>query len=135
MPWLSIATWLLTFLISKSSGASNGKAALLATGAGLASYYLIDPANNDNLMGVSFGGAKATPGDVNMTKPGTATVGDLASIGKTVVSETGETLRGWGPTGTLAVVAGTTAIKSDSAKKWRPWLIGGAALFLLKKRS
>lgn len=134
MPWMSIVVWLVTFLVSKSSGASTGKAALMATGAGLATYYLADPANTDNVLGVSFGDDKATPGSPTTTLPGaTVNTSTLGSFGKTAVSEVGSTLRSWGPTGTLGVVAGTTAVTSDKYSKYIPWVFGLGALYILKR--
>lgn len=52
MPWLSIIMWIVGFLISKKSGASNAQAAVLATGVAAATYVLADPANPDNYFGV-----------------------------------------------------------------------------------
>lgn len=132
MPWMSIIVWLVTFLLQKSAGASNGAAALAATGAGLATYYLADPSNKDNVFGLTFGDSKATPGSPTITNGSNATTGGLASIGKTFVSEAGSTLRDWGPTGTVGVIAGTTAVSSIKSKWW-PWLIGGAAILLLTR--
>ena len=135
MPWMSIIVWLFTFLVSKSSGASTGKAALVATGAGLATYYMADPANKDNVLGLTFGDtAKATPGSPQITSPGaTVDTGSLSSVGKTLISETGATLQSWGPTGTLGVIAGTAAVTSGTLTKWWPWLIAGAGLILLSR--
>lgn len=135
MPWTSIIVWLLTFLMSKSSGASNGKAALMATGAGLATYYLADPSNKDNVLGLSFGGDKPTPGDANVVKADATptNVSSLGSFGKTAVSEVGQTLRSWGPTGTVGVVAGATAATGIDWKKWFPWIAGGLGLYLLTR--
>lgn len=135
MPWMSIIVWLVTFLMSKSSGASNGKAALMATGAGLATYYLVDPVNKDNVLGISFGDDKATPGLPATTLPGaTVDTSTVGSFGKTALSEVGSTLRSWGPTGTLGVVAGTTAVTSGNSSKYIPWALGLGALYILKKR-
>lgn len=134
MPWMSIVIWLASFLMSKSSGASNGKAALIATGAGLATYYLADPANKDNVLGISFGDNKATPGSPAATLPGaTVDTSTLGSFGKTAVSEVGSTLRSWGPTGTLGVIAGTTAVTSGRSSKYVPWAIGLGALYILTR--
>lgn len=132
MPWMSIIVWLVTFLLQKSAGASNGAAALAATGAGLATYYLVDPANQDNVFGLKFGDSKATPGSPTITNGTNASTEGLTSIGKTLVSEAGSTLRDWGPTGTVGVIAGTAAASSVKSEWW-PWLIGGAALLLLTR--
>lgn len=134
MPWMSIIVWLITFFVSKSSGASTGKAALLATGAGLASYYLADPANKDNVLGISYGESKAVPGTPSVTTPGAAVdTSTLGSIGKTLISETSSTLKSWGPTGTLGVIAGTTAIASGSKTKYWPWIAGAVGLYLITR--
>lgn len=138
MPWMSIVVWLVSFLVSKSSGASNAKAALVATGAGLATYYLADPSNQDNVFGVRFG-SDSDPGTDNpgvdgdpRTESGPAVKAPSPSIGQTVVSEAGGVLKSWGPTGTLGVVAGTTALTKDS-KKWLPWIGLGFFVLLLTR--
>lgn len=133
MGWISLAVWLLSFLLSKSSGASTGRAALTATGAGLATWYLADPANTDNVLGISYGDDKAVPGDPNVTSGSSASTSGLASIGKTLVSEASSTLKSWGPTGTLGVIAGTKAINSSASRNYLPWIAGGLALFLLTR--
>lgn len=122
MPWLSIIVWLMSYFISTKNGMSSGKAALLATAAGVGTYYLADPSNQGNVLGLSFGDTKATPGDVSgATRPATTAVG---SIGSTAVSEVGATLRSWGPLGTTGVVATATGALSDN--KWL--LYGGVAV-------
>lgn len=133
MPWLSIIAFLVSFLLSKSQGASTGKAAAIGAVAGLGAYYLADPANPNNLLGIGDA-AKATPGSVDTdsgaslpSNGGGKTVGGVISTG---LSEAGSVLKSWGPTGTLAVVAGTTAV-SGIDKKWYPWIIGGVAALLL----
>lgn len=146
MPWLSLAAWLVTFLISSTKkGVSAGKAAMIATGVAAGTYFLADPSNEDNFLGIGQG-EKAIPGDVNdeyykgdnpakeaSGNLGTSVLGTVGSVAKTAVSEVGQTVRSWGPTGTLAVVAGTTALASDSFKKWLPWIAGGAAVLLLTR--
>lgn len=135
MPWLSIISFLITFFLSKSKGMSTGEAAALAAGVGLATYYVADPANPDNLLG--FGSAaKSTPGsvdaDTGKTVPanGGGAASTIGGVIKTGLSEAGGVLKNWGPTGTLAVAAGTTALASDG-KSWLPWIIGAGALLLL----
>lgn len=135
MPWVSIAIWIISFLMSKSSGASNGKAALTATAAGVATYYTVDPANKDNVLGVTYGD-KTETGSTSETSGDSAQTSGLSSIGKTAVSEVGSTLRSWGPTGTVGVVAGAAAASSlsSSLSKWWPWIAGGAAIYFLSKK-
>lgn len=122
MPWLSIIVWLMSYFISTKNGMSSGKAALLATAAGVGTYYLADPSNTDNVLGLSFGDTKATPGDVSAATQTATTV--AGGIGSTAVSEVGSTLRSWGPLGTAGVVATTTGALSDD--KWL--MYGGIAV-------
>lgn len=133
MPWLSIIVWIVSYFLSSKSGASKGQAALVATGAALGTYYLADPANPDNVLGVTMGGSKTVPGDTSQSTPdGSSKPVTLPTLGSSVVSEVGSTLRSWGPLGTTAVVGTATgAITGDS--KWL-WLAGGIGLFLLLKR-
>lgn len=135
MPWVSLLMFLVSFLFSKSQGASTGQAAAIGAAAGLATYYVADPANPSNLLG--FGTeAKTTPGSVatetTSVPPANGGGNTAAGVVKTGLQEAGGVLKSWGPTGTLAVVAGTTAIASDT-KTWLPWALGAAAVFLLLK--
>lgn len=131
MPWLSIIMFLISFLASKSSGASTGKAAAIGAAAGLATYYVADPANPDNLLGIGLGESKATPGDP------TADSGQAPPSGllNTALSETGSTLRSWGPAGTLGVVGGATVLagSSDFIEKYGMWLLIGGGFLLLTR--
>lgn len=138
MPWVSLIVWLVTFLLSKAKGASTTKAALLATGAGLAAYYVADPANPNNLLG--FGqDEKAQIGDVGADDGGAAPAGGggLAStvggVIKTGISEVGSTVRSWGPAGTLGVAAGTSLLGNSDLSKYVPWIAGGILLLVLLK--
>lgn len=132
MPWMSIIMWLVSFLASKSSGASTTKSALIATGAGLATYYLADPANKDNVLGVTMGDDKATTGSTTEVDGGSTKL-PTPSFGSTAVSEVGSTLRNWGATGTLAVVAGTSALASGGLTKYWPWIALAAGAFILTR--
>lgn len=138
MPWLSIISFILTFLLSKANGASNGKAAALGAAAGLATYYLADPANPDNLLGIGVD-AKTTPGDVEVdtgkTVPadGGGAASTIGGVVKTGLSEAGSVLKSWGPTGTLAVAAGTTALSSANSKTWLWVAVGIGALLILTR--
>lgn len=125
MAWLSIIVWLISYFLQTKNGVSSGKAALTATAAGMATYYLADPSNKDNVLGVSFGDSKTTPGDVSGSTGGSTQV--LPSLGSTVATEVGSTLRSWGPLGTVGVVTAGTGALTDN--KWL--LYGGAALLAL----
>lgn len=134
MPWVSIIVFLVSFLLAKRNGASTGKAAAIGAGAGLATYYLADPANPDNLLEIGSG-SKAEGGSTlvdNGSEPpsngGGAGVGGVLSSG---IQTAGGVLKSWGPAGTLGVVAGGTALASID-KKWLFWgaLALGAVLLL-----
>lgn len=133
MPWLSIIVWIVSYFLSSKSGASKGQSALIATGAALGTYYMADPANPDNVLGVTMGDSKTVPGDTSQSTPDGATKPvTLPSLGSSMVSEVGSTLRSWGPLGTTTVVGATTgALTGDS--KWL-WLAGGVGLLLLLTR-
>lgn len=133
MPWLSIIVWLVSYFLSSKSGASKGQSALIATGAALGTYYMADPANPDNVLGVTLGGSKTTPGDTSQSSPdGASKPVTLPTLGSSVASEVGSTLRSWGPLGTTAVVGTATGALTDD-NKWL-WLAGGAAVLLLLTR-
>lgn len=132
MPWLSIAMWLISFLVSKSSGASTAKAAMIATGAGLATYYLADPANSENILGLQTSDKVDSGSPTETTQPSVPKT-STGSWGQTAVSTVGDVLKSWGPTGTIGVVAGTTALTSSSVPSWLKWVGAGAlALIILR---
>lgn len=132
IPWLSIITWIVSYFLSSKSGASKGKSALIATGAAIGAYYLADPSNPDNVLGLKLGDSKTVPGDTSQSSPdgGTKPV-TLPTLGSSVVSEVGSTLRSWGPLGTSAVVGTTTAALTGD-NKWL-WLAGGALLLIASR--
>lgn len=139
MPWVTIIIWLLTYLLSSSKeGVSKGKAALIATGAAAAAYYVAEPTNANNLMGIGLADDKTVPGDPSVDDSGVTTAG---GTGKPVIapagtSSTGSTfsnlLSKWGPT--AAVAAGgiaTGAVLSDN--KWLIWGALGLGAYLILK--
>lgn len=149
MPWMSIIMWILSFVLAKSKGASTAEAALLATGVAAATYYVADPSNEDNLLGLgkeagSVGSAKNDPGSV--TEQSTAaptgtdkadsstagsTVSTVGSVLSTGIKTAGSTLSSWGAAGTAGVIATTAAVGglSNDSSKWLLW--GGVALVAL----
>lgn len=137
MEWISLIVFLLSYFLAKNNGASTGEAAAIGAAAGLATYYIADPANPDNLMGFGVD-AKDVAGDVDIDAGGLLKAnggGAADAIGgvlKTGLSETGSVLKSWGPTGTLTAVAGGTALsKIDS--DWWPWIIGAGLVLLVMK--
>lgn len=132
MPWVSIVVWLISFLVSKSSGASNAKSAMIATGAGLATYYLADPSNTENVLGVG-GSDKVESGSPSETTAPTTVKTPTSSFGTTAVNTVGDVLKSWGPTGTMGVVAGTTALTSSNIPTWIKWAGAGVLAFVIFK--
>lgn len=149
MPWLSLGIWLLTFLFSKSKGASTAQAAGIATLAGGATYLLADPSNPDNLLGLgqstgTVGAQKNIPGNTDEgstvtqgMSDRTSTAGsDASKLLNTAITTTGSTLSSWGGAGTAAVIGTATVANSvdkSTVRKYLPWILGGLGLFLLLK--
>lgn len=151
MPWISIAMFILSFLVSKSKGKSTAASAGIAALAGGATYLLADPANSSNLLGIgvepgSVGSEKVTPGDtaavsavtdVNTANRPASTAATAATGGSwfnSTLDTVGSTLRSWGGAGTAAVI-GTTAAVSGTSENSKYLLWGGlalAALYILK---
>lgn len=125
MPWLSIIVWLVTFLLSsQKEGVSKGKAALLATGAALGTYYLADPSNPDNLLsiGQTAGDAVTDANAGSVTNSGAA--GALGTVGSVLTS----------PTLPAVIMAtGAAAGTGIFGEKWLPWAVGIGALILLSR--
>lgn len=136
MPWESIIMWVLSFILSKASGASTGKAALLATGAALATYYVADPANPDNLLGITYGESKTTPGDTSQDKGAavveTSTGKKTSSSLGSAISSTLSSIGSWGPIA-LAGAAVGSAVSGDGENAWLGWLIVAGVAYLILK--
>lgn len=137
MPWMSIIVWLVSFLLQKSAGVSSGKAALTSTALGAATYYLADPANSDNVLGLRIGAAKVSPGDPAETSVATPAA-QVAAASAPSTTSTGSGIMKWiseNPLTTAAVAAGTgAALTSSSGTNWLLWGgIGLGALLLLRK--
>lgn len=137
MPWLSIISFIVTFLFQKSKGKSTSAALLSGAAVGAATYFLADPSNPDNLfkIGVDSGGTAAAGAEV--VKPaGEVVTGSTAGItdvlGKTVTTA-GSVLSSWGGTGTAAVIGTTALATSSSFSKYLPWILGAGAILLLSR--
>lgn len=124
MPWLSIIVWLVSYFMSTKSGMSKGKAAMLATAAGIGTYYLADPANSENLLGISMGDKTVAGSASESDGKAVSGTGTLPTGGSSIVSEIGSTLRSWGPVGTAAVTGVAGGALTDN--KWLLW--GGLGL-------
>lgn len=116
MPWVTIAIWLVTyFLSSKKEGVSKGQAALMATGAAGAAYYLVDPANPDNLAGFKY------PESWGLGGSGTSGSGGGSG-----------TLPSWVVPAVGGAAVGATL--GGTLKSLLPWAIGGVVLYYFLTR-
>lgn len=130
MPWMSIIVWLISFLLSSSKkGVSTGKAALIATGAALGTWLLVDPSNPDNFFGVGVGDAVTdnNAGSPVQGGPPIATgPSRWADVADNAVTTAGQVITNPN-TGTNLAIGG--ALFSDNAI-W--WILGGIALLAIK---
>lgn len=140
MPWLTIISFILSFIMQKKAGKSTGAAALGAAGIAAATYFLADPSNPDNLFKIGVDSTKtasATAGTVgestNLAAAATTVAGQgtgwSGTVGKTV-DTVGGVLKDWGPTGTALVVGTAGAAASGDWVKWG--LIAAAAYLIIK---
>lgn len=131
LPWASIITALLSFLLSKASGASTKAALLTGAAVGVGTWFLADPSNPDNLLGV---GQSAESEELPEEQPaGSSTTdglaaGAIAGVASQVVDSTGKVLTSWGPLGTAAVLGGVTG----NSKLLLVGALGLLAVLLLK---
>lgn len=137
MPWLSIAMWLISFFAAGGTKSGRaGKAALIATGVAAATYYAVDPANPDVLYDIFKDDAAKSVASTSATVAATTKAAGVTAgpgILDTTVRTAGSVLSSWGPSGTLGVVAGTTALTGSGVFSGIPkWvLIAGGGLLLL----
>lgn len=136
MPWLTIILALVSFFMSKKSGASNTKAALTAGLVGAGSYYVTHETDWGKANLGQFDGVVIDGDEVVKDKDGNVVKDTAGNPIKTGAGTAGtslmDVLKGWGATGTAAVI-GTTAAAGGGlfSSKNLPWLIGGAAVLLL----
>lgn len=136
MPWLSIVMFVLSYFGSSKAGVSKGKAALIATAAAAGTYYLADPANTSNVMGISTDGwDKPIAGDVTTEAPATGanagtSLGAIGTVGKSIVETAGSVAKSWGPVGTMGAVGAVSLLSGN--KTWLWLALGVGAVFLLK---
>lgn len=138
IPWISIITALLSFFLSKRSGASNTKAALVAGLAGTGAYYVTHNtdwgrANLGDLDGVPQDGG--TVSDVDGSPAVDENRKPIVTGGNSNGTSFWDVLRGWGATGTAAVIGTTGAAAGTGvfSNKYVPWILGGVALVLLMR--
>jgi len=127
--WINLIIFLISSFMANRAGASPAKAALIGAGVTAAAEYTGTTEYLSDLVGIS-GETKVSPGDSTVVQAGSTPLVS-SDIGSQLISETGDTLRSWGPLGTMGVVGAASA--GDSIEKYFPWIIGGLAAFFLLK--
>lgn len=140
MPWLTIIMALLSFFISKKSGASNTKALLTAGLVGAGTYYVSHEtdwgkANLGSLDGVASsttGSLAVLDADGKLVVGATGVPLTAQDTSKGVGSNVADVLKSWGGVGTATVV-GTTAAAGGGffSSKNMPYIIGAGILLAL----
>lgn len=141
--WITLIMVLISYCMSAKSGNSKGKSAAIAATAGLGTYWATQNSAtlteaNDAIGDVfkpNTTGSTAATAEEGAARPA-VTKGAAAAAGSTISSlgsSAADVLKSWGPTGTVGVVAGTTAATSIDWSKWFPIIAIGAGTFLLLK--
>lgn len=118
MPWLSILSFLITFLLQKKNKKSTAAALLTAGAVGVGTYYLADPSNPDNLLGFGVSSEDVVNPDV---PPQVSDSSDTAgNAGSSIYDSAGNLISGLGPTGVAALtgLAGGALLGGSSLWKW-----------------
>lgn len=143
MEWIVlIVIWLLSYFLSKKSGARSGTAALVATGVTAGAYYsgasasLANGATKLISPGAPTEGTVttgSTTGSPAVVGPATSALGTLGSVATGALSTAGNVLKDWGPAGTAGVIATTSLVSDGIDKKWL-WIGAiGLGVFVLTK--
>jgi len=135
MGWFELIMAIISYFGAKKSGASN-TTALAAAGLGAAAGYYV---KNNTTWGADLAGkvnglfsSGSTPALGKDNLPLKDAAGNVVMTNGTNAFDV---LKGWGATGTAAVI-GTTAIAAggtSSLQKWLPWIILGVGGYLLIK--
>lgn len=124
---IAFIIWVISFLLAKKGGLSNTQAALAATGAAAAGYYVANGNSfTGNTQGTDVGGATSSVSTVG----GGSVFGSLgtaaAGVGSWVAANPG--------TAAAIVGAGTLgATASSSLSKMLPWLLAAGAFIIIAK--
>lgn len=161
--WITLIIMLVSYFLSKKSGASTGQAAAIAGVAGAATYYTatetdwgkstlgaiddkidgwinpttktVVPSGNVRVVTDSDGNA-VTGVDGKPLYEDSANPATKSADGSwlnTLTSTAGGVLKSWGGAGTAAVIGTAGVVSSDSPQKYVPWVLGGLAVWLLLK--
>lgn len=138
--WIYLLISLLTYLLSpRDTKAQQRNALLAAAGAGVGSYYVGTQTDWGRDIVADIDGFVFGDSATKRVNPD-GTVVDATGKVINVPGSSGSTngwdvLKGWGATGTAAVIGTTALATSSSLKKWLPWIAGGIGLvFLLRSR-
>lgn len=127
------------FTAKKKGGASNTQAAMIAAAAGMGTYYVASEtewgqsavSSIEGTLGLSDPTTNPDNYDCTIKEDGTKVYTPKAGTNSTSTNAW-DVLKTWGATGTSAVI-GTTALSTSSTlQKYLPWLLVGAAIFILK---
>lgn len=136
MNWAAIIMMLLSYFLSKKSGASDTKALLTAGLVGAGTYYVANETEwgQENLNWFEGDNDVQTGTQTPVKDANGNIVRDAnGNILNKLIDSTGKVLTSWGGTGTAAVIGTTTIASSDSLRKYLPWIAGGLGLFLLTR--
>lgn len=135
--WAAIIMMLLSYFLSKKSGASDKQAMLTAAGVGAGTYYVATQTEwgQENL---NWFESDADSGGTATTTPTQDSAGNTVrtpsgSVVTEVVGSTADVLKSWGGTGTAAVIGTAAMASSSSLQKYLPWIAGGILIYLLVK--
>lgn len=142
MEWMvMIVLWLLSYFLSKKKGASDGAAALVATGVTAGAYYtgatkyLADGATNLVSGGADSTAAPSTTttaGSTNSIGNGSSGWGTAGSVVSSTVGTVGDVLKSWGPAGAAGVIATTGLVANSDSNFWRYVGLATVAFLLLR---
>lgn len=132
-----VVLWLLSYFLSKKKGASDGQAALIATGVTAGAYYtgatkaVADGLTNLGGSSSTMPGTSPDPGAVPSVTAGTGAWKTIGSIGSTALTTAGSVATSWGPAGTIGAIAAASTV--SSWKEYIPLgLLALGAFFILK---
>lgn len=110
---LSIILAIISYFISRKSGASKGVALGVAAATGAASWFTIDPQNSKSLYGDKVGkflgikGRSRAAGGGEIALSGSAgSATNWKDVGNSAIGGVADVLKSWGPAGVVGAGAG-----------------------------
>lgn len=126
IPWLSIIMFIISFLTTKSAGGSTGRALLMGTLAGGATYAVTHSNWAKDTFLADWDNADAVDVDGKLVNKVLGPDGNL-------VNKSADVLKSWGAAGTAGVIATTAAATSIDWAKLAPWGLGVLGLLVLTR--